>query len=450
MMDYWKTMKFWIIIILKKEVKEMDKQEILKRQRLRIRKCPGLVLNDHSDMIIQDIAASFLRKFMRLFIIEFYFDGHRQFEFTKKIDNSFEFKAFALNKWADIKDNSDAWKDAFCELYKDRDDENNCSFYEQVTLDDVIHDNDVVGIDYLSIAQIISKYFDVSIIKHNYKQTTAHFEDGCFVDCNEKNIEPNINQTIIRFKFEEEIFTENIYTKNPYVSSEDFYKIAQSLAMFFNGADITVFDETEDKTVKKKYKYDSLSDYASERFDYDNSWCFEFETCSDETEKIQNNALIKVALTPCETEGEIEMYCNYRRIEYGMPFKAIEKALSETNRNFNVVINIFQRYTLWTNAMKRGIENQYIYDSVYNRLKEEIRKLSLWGKVLDYVEKRTPPVAFELWFKTIKFYGINDGKAVLSFKSHIFKNLVLVGYTETLEEAFLSVTGDKVLIFSKE
>lgn len=428
----------------------MDKQEILKRQRLRIRKRPGLVLNNHNDMIIEDIAASFLRKFMRLFIIEFYFNGCRQFEFTKRIDNSFEFKAFALNKWADIKDNSDALKNAFCELYKDRNEKNNRSFYEQVTLADVVHDNEVMGVDYLSVAQLISKYFDVSIIKDNYKQITVHFEDGYFINCNEENIVPDINRTVIRFKFEEEIFTENFSSKNPYVSSEDFYKIAQSLSMFFSGAEITIFDETEDKTVKKKYKYDSLSDYAAERFNYDNPWCFEFETCSDETEKIQSNALIKVALTPCETKGEIEMYCDYRRIEYGMPLKAIEKALSETNHNFNAVVIIFQRYTLWTNAMKRSIENQYIYNSVYNRLKEEISKLSLWEKVLDYVEKRTPPVAFELWFKTIKFYGINDGKAVLSFKSHIFKNLVLVGYTETLEEAFLSVTGDKVLICSKE
>lgn len=424
----------------------MDKQEISERQRLRIRKHPGLVLNNHNDMIIEDIVASFLRKFMRLFIIEFYFNGCRQFEFTKKNDNSFEFKAFALNKWADIKENSDAWKDAFCELYKDRADKNDRSFYEQVTLVDAVRDNDVTGIDYLSVAQLISKYFDVSIIKDNYKKTTAHFEDGCFIDCNEENIDPDINQTVIRFKFEEKIFTENFSSKNSYVSSEDFYKIAQSLSMFFSGAEITIFDETKDKTVKKNYKYDSLSGYAFERFDYDNPWCFEFEACTDEIEKVQNEALINAALTPCETKGEIEMYCNYRRIEYGTPLKAIETALSETNRNFNVVISIFQRYTLWTNTMKRGIENQYIYDSVYNRLKEEISKFLLWEKVLEYVEKRIPPVAFELWFKTIKFYGINDGKAVLSFKSHIFKNLVLVEYIETLEEAFLSVTGNKILI----
>lgn len=443
-------MKFWIIIILKKEVKEMDKQEILERQRQRIRMRPGLVLNDYSDMIIQDIAASFLRKFMRLFIIQFYFNEHRQFEFTKKIDNSFEFKAFALNKWADIKDNSDAWKDAFCELYKDGDDENNRSFYEQVTLDDAVRDNDVTGIDYLSVAQLISKYFDVSIIKDNYKQTTAHFEDGYFLDCNEENIDPDINQTVIRFKFEEEIFTENFSSKNPYVSSEDFYKIAQSLAMFFSGAEITIFDETEDKTIKKKYKYDSLSDYASERFDYDNPWCFEFEACTDETEKVQSNALIKVALTPCETKGEFEMYCDYRRIEYGVPLKAIEKALSEINHNFNVIIIIFQKCTLWTTAMKRGIENQYIYNSVYNRLKEEISKFLLWEKVLEYIRDKISLTAYELWVKTIKFHGIIDGRANLSFKSDVAERMVLEQYATLLQDAFLSVTGDKVLIGSKE
>lgn len=423
----------------------MNKQEISERQRQRIRKRPGLVLNNHNDMIIEDIAASFLRKFMRLFIIEFYFNGCRQFEFTKKFDNSFEFKAFALNKWADIKDDIDLWKDTFCELCKEKDDENNRSYYEQVTLEDAIYDNEI-GIDYLTVAQLISKYFDVSIIKNNYKQTTAHFEDGYFIDCNEENIVPDINQTVIRFKSEEEIFTENIYTKNPYVSSEDFYKIAQSLAVFFNGAEITIFDETEDKTVEKKYKYDSLSNYAAERFDYDNPWYFEFEACTDETEKIQSNALIKVALTPCETKGEIEMYCNYRRIEYGVPLKAIEKALSETNYNFNVVIIIFQRYTLWTNAMKRGIENQYIYDSVYNRLKEEISKFSLWEKVLEYIKDRISLTAYELWVKTIKFHGISDGKANLAFKSDVAERMVLEQYATLLQDAFLSVTGDKILI----
>lgn len=424
----------------------MDKQEILERQRQRIRKRPGLVLNNHSDMIIEDIAASFFRKLMRLFIIEFYFNGCRQFEFTKRFNNSFEFKAFALNKWADIKDNSDAWKDTFCKLYKDRDDENNRSFYEQATLDDAVRDNEVMGIDYLSIAQLISKYFDVSIIKNNYKQTTAHFEDGYFIDCNEENIVPDINQTVIRFKFEEEIFTENVYTKNPYVSSEDFYTIAQSLAMFFSGAEITIFDETKNKTVKKKYKYDSLSDYAIERFDYDNPWHFEFETCTDEAEKIQSNALIKVTLTPCESKGKFEMYCDYRRIEYGMPLKAIEKVLSETNHKFNVVIIIFQRYTLWTNAMKRGIENQYIYNSVYNRLKEEISKFSLWEKVLEYIKSRISLTAYELWIKTIKFHGISDGKVTLTFKSYVAERMFFEQYATLLQDAFLSVTGNNILI----
>lgn len=80
----------------------MEKQDLSERQRLRVRLRPGIFLYDHGDMIIQDIAASFLRKIMRIFIIEFYFNGCRQFEFTKKIDNSFEFKAFTLNKWADI------------------------------------------------------------------------------------------------------------------------------------------------------------------------------------------------------------------------------------------------------------------------------------------------------------------------------------------------------------
>lgn len=423
----------------------MDKQKLLEIQRLRVRTCPGLVLYCHDDELIQDIAASFLRKFMRLFIIEFYFDGCRQFEFTKNPDNSFAFKAYALNKWADIKDDIDLWKDTFCELCKEKDDENNRSYYEQVTLEDAIYDNEL-GINYLTVAQLISKYFDVSIIKDNYKQVTAHFENGYFIDCNEENIDPDINQTIIHFKFEEEIFTENVYTKNPYVSSEDFYKIAQSLAMFFSGTEITIFDETENKTVKKNYKYDSLSDYAAECFDYDNPWCFELETCTDEKEEIQSNALIKVALTSCGAKGEIEMYCDYRRLGYGMPLKAIEKALSETNRNFNVVIIIFQRYTLWTNAMKRGIENQYIYDSVYNCLKEEISKFLLWEKVLEYIKNSISLTEFELWLKTIKFHGINGGKADLSFKSDISKRMFFEQYATLLQDAFFCVTGKHIKV----
>ena len=398
-------------------------------------------------MIIQDIAASFLRKVMRLFIIEFYFDGCRQFEFTKKIDNSFEFKAFALNKWADIKDGDcDGWINAFCNFCKEKDWSSNCSMFLDLTLGDVIRDKDIVGFDYLPIAQIISKYFNVLIIKDNYKQTTAHFEDGCFIDCIEENIDSDINLTIIRFKFEEEIFTEYVYTKNPYVSSEDFYKIAQSLTMFFSGAEITIFDETEDKTIKKNYKYDSLRDYASKRLDYDNPWCFELEACTDDTEKIHSNALIKVALTPCETKGKIEMYCDYRRIEYGMPPKAIEKALSETNHNFNVIIIIFQKCTLWTNAMKRGIENQYIYETVYNRLKEEISKLLLWEKVLEYIKDRISLTVYELWIKTIKFHGISNGRAILTFKSDISERMVLEQYAILLQDAFLSATGKHIKI----
>lgn len=425
----------------------MDKQEILERQRLRIRMRPNLVLNDHNDMIIQDIAASFLRKFMRLFIIEFYFNGCRQFEFTKRIDNSFEFKAFALNRWADIKVNdNDGWNDAFCIFSIDKEWSADSNMFVDSTLEDAIHDKDIVWLDYLPIAQLISKYFDVSIIKDNYKQTTAHFEDGYFIDCNEENIDPDINQTIIRFKFEEDIFTENVYTKNLYVSSEHFYKIAQSLAMFFSGAEITIFDETEDKTIKKIYKYDSLSDYAIERFDYDNPWCFEFEACTDETEKVQSNALIKAVLTPCENKGEIEMYCDYRRIEYGVPLKAIEKALSETNRNFNVIIIIFQKCTLWTNAMKRGIENQYIYENVYYRLCEEINKFSVWERVLKYVKERVSITAYELWIKTIKFHGISDDKVTLTFKNVVSERMVLEQYATLLQDAFLAVTGDKILI----
>lgn len=216
--------------------------------------------------------------------------------------------------------------------------------------------------------------------------------------------------------------------------------------MFFNGAEITIFDKTEDKTIKKNYKYDSLSDYAAKRFNYDNPWCFEFEPCTDETGKIQNNALIKVALTPCETKGEIEMYCDYRRIEYGVPLKAIEKVMSEANRNFNVVIIIFQRYTLWTNAMKRGIENQYIYDSVYNRLKEEISKLLLWEKVLEFIKDRISLTAYELWIKTIKFHGISDGKVTLTFKSYVAERMFFEQYATLLQDAFLSVTGNNILI----
>lgn len=422
----------------------MDKQELFEREIKRVRTHPELLLRGHDDELIQDVAASFFRKFMRLFIIEFYFNGCRQFDFIKKPDNSFEFKAFALNKWSNIKGNGNDWKCVFCELRKGKDE--NCSFYEQATLQDSIYNNDMVGIDYLTVAQHISKYFDISIIKDNYKQLTAHFKDGYFVDCNEQNAEPDINQTVIRFKFEEKIFTDNFSSNNPYISSEDFYKIAEGLAMFFHGADITIFDEIEEKTIKKNFKYDSLGDYTAKHFNYDNSWCFEFETCTDETEKVQNNALIKIALTPCETKGKIEIYCDYRKIEYGTPFKAVEKALSETNRNFNVIIIIFQRYTLWTNAMKRGIENKYIYTNIYNHLCDEINKFSIWEKVLKYVKERVSLTAYELWIKTIKFHGIDNSKAILTFRSNLAEKMALDQYGELLQKAFVYVIGEQILI----
>lgn len=131
----------------------MDKQDLTERQRLAVRLRPGIFLYDHNDMIVQDIAASFLRKFMRLFIIEFYFNGCRQFEFTKNLDNSFEFKAFALNKWAYIKDGDcDGWIDAFCDFCKEKDWYSDCSIFLDLTLEDVIRDKDIVGFDYLPIA----------------------------------------------------------------------------------------------------------------------------------------------------------------------------------------------------------------------------------------------------------------------------------------------------------
>ncbi len=133
-----------------------------------------------------------------------------------------------------------------------------------------------------------------------------------------------------------------------------------------------------------------------------------------------------------------------------MSLKALEKALSETSRNFNVIIIIFQRYTLWTNAMKRGIENQYIYTSIYSHLCDEISKFSVWEKALKYLRDKISLTTYELWFKTIKFHGICDGKANLSFKSELAKNMVLEQYDELLQDAFLFVTGDKVLICSKE
>lgn len=123
---------------------------------------------------------------------------------------------------------------------------------------------------------------------------------------------------------------------------------------------------------------------------------------------MQSNALIKAVFTPCETKGKIEMYCDYRKIEYGVPLKAVEKAMLEANRNFDVLIIIFQRHTLWTNAMKRGIENEYTYNAVYNRMSKEICNFSIWEKVLKYAKERVTLTAYELWIKTIKFHGIRE------------------------------------------
>lgn len=96
--------------------------------------------------------------------------------------------------------------------------------------------------------------------------------------------------------------------------------------------------------------------------------------------------------------------------------------------------------------MKRGIENQYIYDSVYNRLKEEISKLLLWEKVLEFIKDRISLTAYELWIKTIKFHGISDGKVTITFKSYVAERMFFEQYATLLQDAFLSVTGNNILI----
>lgn len=107
---------------------------------------------------------------------------------------------------------------------------------------------------------------------------------------------------------------------------------------------------------------------------------------------------------------------------------------------------IFQRYTLWTNTRKRGIENQYIYESIYNRMCEEISQFSIWEMVLQYVKERVSITAYELWIKTIKFHGISNGKVILTFKSDIAERMVIEQYGALLQNAFCCVTGEKKLI----
>lgn len=67
--------------------------------------------------------------------------------------------------------------------------------------------------------------------------------------------------------------------------------------------------------------------------------------------------------------------------------------------------------------------------------------------MLEYIKDRISLTAYELWIKTIKFHGISNGRAILTFKSDVAERMVFEQYTALIQDAFLSVTGDNILIW---
>ncbi len=78
----------------------------------KVRNTPQILLSD----VYHPLKYTLINKFMRQFIVQFYFAGVRQFDFSMCSDGSFIFKTNSLNHLAVLKDNISAWEREFCEL----------------------------------------------------------------------------------------------------------------------------------------------------------------------------------------------------------------------------------------------------------------------------------------------------------------------------------------------
>lgn len=332
----------------------------------KVRNTPQILLSD----VYHPLKYTLINKFMRQFIVQFYFDGVRQFDFSMCSDGSFIFKTNSLNHWAVLKDNISAWEREFCEL---SDKTANFNFKQpNLTLTDVIKDRDDIGLNYLAVSQMLMKYFKVSI-KQDGIMYRAEFADGDFVKYSKKFCESKAKETDIEFKIDDEVLHNAGKDASINFSYSDFVDIAQMCAMFFPCSKITVHTENSDSKAAT-FCYDSLAEYINQKYKCSNISNLVFHCESSETEQVQSEAEIRIAVGKSSSDKNVmEAYCNYKNHKYGKVIDAINAVLkTDDPHHYVVVINVFMTRPLWLNACQDGIKNQYIYDGIYKYLNSEI------------------------------------------------------------------------------
>ena len=331
----------------------------------KVRNRPDVLLSD----TYHSLKYNLIHKFMRQFVVQFYFDGVRQFDFSMCSDGSFIFKTNSLNHWAVLKDNISAWEREFCEL---SDKTANFNFKQpNLTLTDVIKDRDDIGLNYLAVSQMLMKYFKVSI-KQDGIMYRAEFADGDFVKYSKEFCESKAKETDIEFKIDDEVL-HNAGTDDSNFSYSDFEDIAQMCAMFFPGSEINVHTENSDgKTAT--FCYDSLAEYINQKYKCSNVSNSVFRCESSETELVKSVAEIRIAVGKSSNDKNvIDAYCNYNNHKYCKVLDAINDVLqTDDSHHYVVVVNIFMTRPLWLNASQDGIKNQYINDNIYKYINSEI------------------------------------------------------------------------------
>ena len=333
----------------------------------KVRNTPHILLSD----VCHPLKYTLINKFMRQFIIQFSFDSVRQFDFFMQQDGSFVFKTNSLNHWAVMKDNISDWKREFCELTEK---ENYFNFKAlESTVSDIIKDRDGVGLNYLAVSQMLTKYFKV-YIKQEGVIYRVEFADGDFVKCSKEFCESKEKETWIEFMIDDEVLHKAGTDDSTHFSYFDFADIAQKCAMFFPGSKITVHNENSDAKTAKCFCYDSLAEYAVQKYKCSNVSNSVFLCESSESEQVQSVAEIRIAVGKSSNDKNvIEAYCNYKNHKYGKVLNAINDVLKTDDlHHYVVVINIFMTQPLWENACQNGIKNQYLYDSIYKYINSEI------------------------------------------------------------------------------
>lgn len=68
-----------------------------------------------------------------------------------------------------------------------------------------------------------------------------------------------------------------------------------------------------------------------------------------------------------------------------------------------------------------------------------------WKKILDIIQSKVSIISYNLWFKKIKLYSLNNNKAIIiisSTEQETFKQNLIKNYKEILEEVINDITGD--------